>query len=53
MTLKEYFAVHIMTGIVSNPDMRMDSRMAAIFAKKYAEHLIEELNNESDTTETK
>ena len=40
----EYMATQIMQGLVANSEIKLDSRMAARFAVKYAETLIEELN---------
>lgn len=46
LTKKEFFALYLMQGLISNPEVRLDSRLAAKFAIKYAQHLIEELNDE-------
>lgn len=48
LTTREYMATHIMQGLVANPEIRLDSRLAAKFAVRYANHLIEELNNEEN-----
>lgn len=46
MTKREYMATMILSGIVSNSDMRMDSALAAKFAVRYTENLLEELNEQ-------
>jgi hypothetical protein len=46
LSLREYMATMILSGIVSNPDMRMDSSLAAKFAVRYTDSLIEELNEQ-------
>lgn len=46
LSLREYMATMILSGIVSNPDMRMDSALAAKFAVRYTDNLIEELNEQ-------
>lgn len=48
LSIREYMATQILQGFVSNPSFAMDSRMAAKMAKRFAEHLIEELNGEAD-----
>ena len=47
LTKIEYMATMILSGIVSNADMRMDSALAAKFAVRYAQNLIEELNEQN------
>lgn len=46
-TKREYMTTIILSGIVANPDMRMDSALAAKFAVRYADNLLEELNEQS------
>lgn len=48
LSIREYFALHLMNGLVANSDLKLDSRLAAKFAVKYANHLIEELNDPSN-----
>lgn len=44
LSIREYMATNIMQGLVANPEIKLDSRLAAKFAVKYTDHLIEELN---------
>jgi hypothetical protein len=49
LTKIEYMATLILSGIVSNSDMRMDSALTAKFAVRYAQNLIEELNEQNES----
>jgi hypothetical protein len=44
LSIREYMATQIMQGLVANSEIKLDSRLAAKFAVKYTDHLIEELN---------
>lgn len=48
LSIREYFAVNLMNALVSNSELRLDSRLAAKFAVKYADQLVEELNDPSN-----
>jgi hypothetical protein len=47
LSIREYMATQIMQGLVANSEIKLDSRLAAKFAVKYTDHLIEELNEQT------